>query len=53
MTVQILESAKSDLRDGRRFYESQGGRWLGSYFFDTLFSAIDSLAIYAGIHNRR
>ena len=53
MTVQILESAKSDLRDGRLFYESQGGRWLGSYFFDTLFSAIDSLAIYAGIHRRR
>ena len=53
MTIQILESAKSDLRDGRLFYESQGGRWLGSYFFDTLFSAIDSLAIYAGIHKRR
>ena len=53
MTVQILESGKADLREGRRFYEAQGGRWLGSYFFDTLFSAIDSLAIYAGIHKRR
>ena len=53
MTIRILESAKSDLRDGRLFYESQGGRWLGSYFFDTLFSAIDSLAIYAGIHRWR
>ena len=52
MNVQILESGKEDLRDGRLFYESQGGRWLGSYFFDTLFSAIDSLAIYAGIHER-
>lgn len=53
MTVQILESAKSDLRDGRLFYESQGGRWLGEYYFDTLFSAIDSLAFYAGIHRRK
>ena len=53
MTVQILESGKADLREGRRFYEAQGGRWLGSYFFDTLFSAIDSLAIYAGVHKRR
>ena len=53
MTVQILESGKADLREGRRFYETQGGRWLGSYCFDTLFSAIDSLAIYAGIHERR
>ena len=40
MTVQILESGKADLREGRRFY-------------DTLFSAIDSLAIYAGVHERR
>ena len=33
MNVQILESGKEDLRDGRLFYERQGGRWLGSYFF--------------------
>ena len=45
MNVQILESGKEDLRVGRLFYERQGGRWLGSYFFDTMFSAIDSLAI--------
>lgn len=42
MNVQILESGKEDLRDGRLFYERQGGRWLGSYFFDTLFSAMDN-----------
>ena len=34
MNVQILESGKEDLRDGRLFYGRQGGRWLGSYFFD-------------------
>lgn len=39
MNVQILESGKEDLRDGRLFYERQGGRWLGSCFLDTLFSA--------------
>lgn len=37
MTVRILESAKSDLRDGRLFYESQGGRWLGEYFLTRSF----------------
>jgi len=53
MTLEILESARNDLADSRRFYERQGGPWLGSYFFDTLFSSIDSLQIYAGIHRRR
>ena len=53
MRVEILETAKSDLRDGRIFYERQGGSYLGSYFFNTLFSEIDSLAIYAGIHTKR
>ena len=53
MKVEIHETAKSDLRDGRIFYERPGGSYLGSYFFDTLFSEIDSLAIYAGIHPKR
>ena len=53
MRVEILSPARSDLRDERVFYEQQGGPPLGSYFFDTIFSEIDSLAIYAGIHPRR
>ena len=53
MLVKILESAKNDLRSARIFYERQGGEYLGSYFFDTLFSEIDSLVIYAGIHPKR
>jgi len=53
MTLEILESARNDLADGRRFYERQGGPWLGAYFFDTLFSAIDSLRFYGGIHRRK
>lgn len=49
MKIKILPSAMEDLCDGRRFYERQG-EGLGEYFFDTLFSDIDSLALYAGVH---
>ncbi len=49
MKLKILASASQDLLDGYRFYEKQT-EGLGTYFLDTLFSDIDSLAIYAGIH---
>jgi hypothetical protein len=49
MNLHILESAFNDLADGRDFYERQGAG-LGGYFLDSLFSDIDSLALYAGIH---
>ena len=49
MKIEILSSAVSDLIEGRQFYEEQG-EGLGEYFFDSLFSDIDSLALYAGIH---
>ena len=49
MKVEILSSALSDLAEGRQFYEEQGDG-LGEYFFDSLFSDIDSLTLYAGIH---
>jgi hypothetical protein len=39
----------ADLARGRRFYERQGER-LGEYFMNTLYSDIDSLALYGGIH---
>jgi len=50
MKVEILDEAQEDLLDGFRFYEchSEG---LGDYFLDSLFSDIDSLQIYAGIHS--
>ena len=51
MTVQILESARVDLRRGYRFYERQE-RGVGDYFLDTLFGEIDSLSLYAGIHSK-
>lgn len=50
MTLRILPSAIDDLASGRAFYEARGGRSLGEYFFDSLFSDIDSLMLYAGIH---
>ena len=49
MKVQILEAAQGDLADGYRFYEKQSDG-LGDYFLDSLFSDIDSLQVYAGIH---
>ncbi len=49
MKIKILPSASQDLIDGFWFYEKQT-EGLGTYFLDTLFSDIDSLAIYAGIH---
>ena len=50
MRLQILESAKEDLIEGYHFYEEQAPG-LGTYFLDSLFSDIDSLAIFAGIHS--
>jgi plasmid stabilization system protein ParE len=50
MKIIILKSAKRDLKEGFTFYESrQAG--LGSYFLETLFSDIESLRLFAGIHS--
>ncbi|OQY12768.1 MAG: hypothetical protein B6I31_02580 [Desulfobacteraceae bacterium 4572_19] len=49
MKIRILTSAYNDLKRGRLFYESQAEN-LGEYFFSTLFSDIDSLIFYGGIH---
>jgi len=50
MKIQISSSANQDLVDGFHFYEKQS-EGLGAYFIDSLFSDIDSLKIYAGIHS--
>ena len=49
MKVRILSPAERDLEDGYRFYESQSLA-LGSYFLDSLYSDIDSLSYFGGIH---
>jgi plasmid stabilization system protein ParE len=47
--IEILESARDDLISGWNFYESQRAE-LGAYFLDSLFSDIDSLVLFAGVH---
>ena len=48
MRIKILSIAEHDLEEGYRFYESQADG-LGTYFLDTLYSDIDSLAYFAGM----
>jgi plasmid stabilization system protein ParE len=50
MNVQLLDEAEQDLIDGYRFYKMQD-QGLGDYFLSSLFSDIDSLRLYAGIHS--
>jgi plasmid stabilization system protein ParE len=49
MRIEILDSAQDDLIAGHDFYENQA-QGLGTYFLDTLFSDIDSLRLFAGMH---
>ena len=49
MKIRILDSASLDLVEGFYFYENQLPG-LGEYFIDSLFSDIDSLQLFAGIH---
>ena len=51
MKIELLDLAQGDLIDGYHFYESQEAG-LGSYFLDTLYSDIDSLRIFGGIHRK-
>ena len=52
MRIQIFDSAKLDLVDGYSFYEMQESG-VGQYFLDSLYSDIDSLALYAGVHPKK
>lgn len=49
MRVRILDAAERVPEEGYRFYELQSPG-LGSYFLDTLYSDIDSLSFFEGIH---
>jgi len=49
MKIEILSDAAEDLLAGFHFYERQSSG-LGDYFLDSLYSDIDSLLLYAGIH---
>jgi hypothetical protein len=50
LPVTILSPAESDLEEGYQFYDSQSPG-LGSYFLNCLYSDIDSLAHFGGIHS--
>ena len=49
MKIEILDLAKFDLLDGFQFYEEQQAG-LGSYFLNSIYSDVESLRLYAGIH---
>lgn len=51
MKIFFHTSASEDLISGYYFYEKQQ-EGLGDYFLDTLYSDIDSLTIYGGMHAR-
>ena len=52
MIIQISDAAKLDLLEGSQFYENQEEN-IGSYFLDSLYSDIDSLKLYAGLHRKK
>jgi len=49
MKVRILRPALDDLAIAREFYDTQEDG-VGVYFFDSLFTEIDSLVLYGGVH---
>jgi plasmid stabilization system protein ParE len=51
MTLVILPSAREDLAAGSDFYEKQE-EGAGICFLESLFSDIESLKLYAGVHRK-
>lgn len=51
MQVRILEDAEKDIEEGYWFYERQS-QGLGDYFIDSIYSDIDSLVYFGGIHRK-
>jgi hypothetical protein len=49
MRIEILSEAEDDLVAGPKFYERRRSG-LGEYFLNSLYSDIDSLLLYVGIH---
>ena len=49
MQIKILQAAKEDLHEGFEFYEAQK-RGVGQYFLTQIFSDIESLQSFAGVH---
>lgn len=49
MKISFLSHARDDLRAGFYFYDDKESG-LGAYFLESLYADIDSLKIFAGIH---
>ncbi len=49
MKVTILDRALDDIEDGYFFYQEKSDG-AGDYFLDTIWSDIDSLRYFAGVH---
>lgn len=47
--VIVLDEVADDMNEGKIFY-SHRKPWLGEYFWDSILSDIESLYLYAGIH---
>ncbi len=50
--IVVLQDVAGDLNDGKAFYD-QIEPGVGNYFWDSLLTDIESLVIYAGIHERK
>ena len=50
--IQILSDAVHDLDKGRDFYAKQEAK-VGDYFWDSLLSDMESLVLFAGVHNKK
>src|SRR5690348_2028660 len=51
MRLQILDLARNDLIEGFRFYEDKE-KGLGRYFLVSLYSDIEALKVFGGIHRK-
>lgn len=51
MRLQILDAARDDLIEGFHFYEDKEAG-LGDYFLVNLYSDIESLKVFGGIHRK-
>ena len=49
MKIHVVAQAEDDLVEGYNFYEDQASG-LGAYFLDCIYSDVESLVLYAGIH---
>lgn len=50
--IITLDEVAADLNDGKSFYDGMSPG-LGDYFWDSLMADIESLYLYAGIHNKK